>query len=161
MMYIKEDDQRRISLGDYTGEASIVLLVNPRNEVLLLLRDDIPTIIYPDYWTVPGGQKEENETSEKAAIREVHEETGYKIESLSLFAQTIDTHGRNELISVYEGKIDSNISELVLNEGADMQFFPLAEIESMKIILFVKEVLMKYSKIQLRRNQPTKALPCI
>lgn len=155
MLYIKKDDQERISLKDYNGEASIVILINPRNEILLHLRDDIPTIIYPDYWTVPGGQKEGDETPEEAAIREVFEETGFDIRSVSLFAQTIDTHGRNELISVYEGRIDKDISELVLNEGADMQFFPIAKIENMKIIPFVKEVLQKYIEVRSQRLSAT------
>lgn len=147
MIFINHDDEKRILANDYNGEASIVILTNHNNEVLLHLRDDIPIIIYPDYWTVPGGMKEDYETPEEAAKREVEEETGFTTDSLTLFAHTIDTNGRNELISVYQGKIDKKISELQLSEGADMQYFPFSKIGELKIIPFVKKVLEKYAEI--------------
>lgn len=146
MIYINDNDKERILAKDYTGEASIVILTNQNNELLLHLRDDIPEIIYPNYWTVPGGMRENNETAEEAATREVLEETGFRAGKLRLFAHTIDTDGRNELISVYEGKIDKDISELVLNEGADMQYFAFSKIAHLKIIPFVKKVLQKYAE---------------
>jgi len=146
MIYINDDDEKRITEKDYTGEASIVILTNQKNELLLQLRDNIPTIIHPDYWTVPGGMQEKNETARETAIREVEEEIGYKTTKLNLFAQTIDTKGRNELISVFEGKIDKDISELHLTEGADMKYFSFDEMNDLKVIPFVKKVLQKYKE---------------
>ncbi len=146
MIHIEEDDEVKIKNRLYAGEASIVILINPENKVLLHLRDDIPNIIYPGYWTVPGGMKEHGETPEEAAQREVKEEIGYDVSHLTLYATTIDSNGRNELVSVFYGKIDKNLMELQINEGTDLQFFSPDEIKTLKIIPFVKRTLISYLK---------------
>jgi len=50
-----------------------------KQQVLLLRRDDIPTIEYPDYWDFPGGGREGLETPEQCVLRELFEEFGLKI----------------------------------------------------------------------------------
>ena len=56
-----------------------VLIFNKKNELLMLLRTDI------NYWGVPGGSMELGESLEETARRETFEETGLKIEDLTLF----------------------------------------------------------------------------
>ena len=34
-----------------------IFLLNPNNKILLQLRDDKPTIVYPGYWSLLGGEK--------------------------------------------------------------------------------------------------------
>ena len=38
-----------------------MLFLNPRGEVLMLLRDDKPGILYPNMWDLPGGHLEKGE----------------------------------------------------------------------------------------------------
>ncbi len=142
MIYVEESDKQIIANQNYNGEASIVILVNNEGKTLLILRDDIPQIIYPGYWTVPGGMKEPEETPEETAYRETFEETGFIATGLKPFAQTIDTAGRNELVTAFTGTIDKAISELTLGEGAEIGFFSVEEIKKMKIIPFVKTLLL-------------------
>jgi len=55
-----------------------IIIENMESEVLLLLRDDKPTIAFPNHWTLVGGKVEDGETPEMAAHRELEEETGLK-----------------------------------------------------------------------------------
>jgi 8-oxo-dGTP diphosphatase len=55
-----------------------VILVNAVGQILMQLRDDIPTIADPGCWVVPGGVIDPGETPEEGARRELLEETGYR-----------------------------------------------------------------------------------
>ena len=46
------------------------------NQVLVSLRDDLPTIPYPNTWDLPGGGREGAETPFECVAREVWEELG-------------------------------------------------------------------------------------
>src|SRR5579871_2442796 len=61
-----------------------VLLLNARGELLMQLRDDIPTITDPGCWAVPGGGVDPGESYETAARREFLEETAYTLGTLEL-----------------------------------------------------------------------------
>ena len=55
--------------------ASNAILVH-NDKILLLLRDDIPTISDPNTWCLPGGVVDEGETIHEAVKRESFEEIG-------------------------------------------------------------------------------------
>lgn len=59
---------------DHFSGAKIALLNH--NYVLSILRDDIPTIPYPNTWDLPGGGRDEKETPFECVQREVFEELG-------------------------------------------------------------------------------------
>jgi 8-oxo-dGTP diphosphatase len=65
-----------------------ILFINDHMEVLLLLRDDIPTIPYPGMWDIPGGHVEPNETPSACIVREMKEEMGIDLTGHRLFART-------------------------------------------------------------------------
>lgn len=65
---LKED---RHSMPIKPGAKAII--VN-RGEILLVLRDDIPTIPHPGKWNTPGGGIENGETPKEGLVRELEEE---------------------------------------------------------------------------------------
>ena len=56
---------------DYTG-CKIALICDGR--ILTILRDDKPTIPWPNLWELPGGGREGDESPFECAAREVYEE---------------------------------------------------------------------------------------
>lgn len=57
-------------------------IVAYQGKMLLILRDDKPTIPFPNTWSAPGGGIEEGETSEQAMRRECWEEISLIPQSL-------------------------------------------------------------------------------
>ena len=53
-------------------------LVVHNGKIVLLLRDDIPSIPFPNTWDMIGGGKEENESFEETGLRETEEELGVR-----------------------------------------------------------------------------------
>lgn len=65
-------------------KASRLLVINPSQEVLLFrfVHKDGP-LAGQNYWATPGGGVEAGETFEVAAIRELREETGIKVDTVA------------------------------------------------------------------------------
>ena len=61
---------------DFSG-CKIALLHG--DTILTILRDDIPTIPYPNMWDLPGGGREGNETPFECVAREVYEELNIQL----------------------------------------------------------------------------------
>ena len=61
---------------EFTG-CKIVLICEGR--ILTILRDDKPTIPYPNMWDLPGGGREGNETPFECVTREVYEELSIQL----------------------------------------------------------------------------------
>ena len=56
---------------DFRG-AKLALFIG--DMLAVILRDDIPTIPWPNFWDLPGGGREEDETPLECALRETQEE---------------------------------------------------------------------------------------
>jgi 8-oxo-dGTP diphosphatase len=110
-----------------------IIVENIEGKVLLLLRDNKSTIVYPNHWTLIGGKVEDGETPEVAAHRELAEETGQKAE-LS-FWKRYDRQHTLFIVDqyIYLAKVDVSPGSLVLGEGQALQFFKAAEIQRLKI----------------------------
>jgi 8-oxo-dGTP pyrophosphatase MutT (NUDIX family) len=78
-----------------TPPGALLLLVRGDGAVLLQHRDDIPTIDDPGRWGIPGGAIEPGETAWQAAVREIREETGYRIASEALNLIVVRADDRN------------------------------------------------------------------
>jgi 8-oxo-dGTP diphosphatase len=55
------------------------ILLTYGDTLLLQLRDDKPSISYPNHWALPGSKREGKETAAENAIRELQEESGYQM----------------------------------------------------------------------------------
>ena len=54
------------------------------DKLLTILRDDFPTIPWPNMWELPGGGREDEETPFECVQREVFEELGLKLEEADI-----------------------------------------------------------------------------
>lgn len=66
---------------EFSG-CKIALLCDGR--LLTILRDDFPTIPWPNMWELPGGGREGEETPFECVQREVFEEFGLKLEEADI-----------------------------------------------------------------------------
>lgn len=55
-----------------------------QTSLISILRDNVSYIKFPNYWDLPGGGIEENETPRDALFREIDEELGLKIQPDSI-----------------------------------------------------------------------------
>lgn len=57
--------------------AKLALFLGP--DLLVIRRDDRPDIPWPNYWDLPGGGREGDETPQACALRETREEVGLQL----------------------------------------------------------------------------------
>ena len=127
------DGGHEIRVGAYA------VLVDDRDRILLALWNEGPA----PAWTVPGGGVEDGETPEQAAIREVWEETGYRVELTRLLGRDTFTFAADERLDgsgraldvvriVFEGRIVAG--ELAHEVGGTTDraaWIPIAEVPSL------------------------------
>ncbi|MDP9249052.1 MAG: NUDIX domain-containing protein [bacterium] len=132
--------------------ASVILIRKEDGAVLMQHRSDDPAISYPDFWAYPGGavEDEDGNNFEKAAKRELYEETGYTIAGggLYLLTETDFTRSdgrvlRNHIFwAIYDGK-----QEIVTGEGVEMKFLTKEDFKGEKIVPGEEE----FSRLALER----------
>lgn len=127
-------------------QIAAIILENDEGDILLYLRDDKPTIPFPDHWDLFGGHIEDGETPKEALIREVKEELGYDLMDYKFFKEYNCQEGDVDpnIKYVYSGKIDKPIEELTLDVGQKLQFFKPSEIPNVKFANILKRIVMDY-----------------
>ncbi|MEM7174569.1 MAG: NUDIX domain-containing protein [Chlamydiota bacterium] len=100
-----------------------VIFSPDRTEVLLIKRRDLPV------WALPGGGIEQGETPARAAVREVEEETGYRVTLTRKIAEYTPVCRLALVTHVYECAIAGGKPALT-DETCGIQFFPLASLPS-------------------------------
>ncbi|MFJ9607662.1 NUDIX domain-containing protein [Kitasatospora sp. NPDC101176] len=110
-----------------------VFITNSRHEVLLQLRDDRPDICWPAYWVVPGGHREPGETPYLTAVRELREETGLDVPGLLPFDPVPYEGATTGPYRFFHAVVDVDPADLVLGEGRELRFVPIAEARGMKV----------------------------
>ena len=105
-----------------------------RDAVLVFRRDNKDWIPFPNMLDLLGGNVEEDETPEEAAVREMAEELidlrtnqAYVLEQHSLLFRYIDA--RNCEQSIFVCNVDINLSDLQLLEGKELVWVSRQEIE--------------------------------
>ena len=120
-----------------------ILFLNSRKEILLVLRDDMRNIPYPNMWDIPGGYVEANETPEQCIVREIKEEMGLNINEHQLFSVTEFTD-RTEYTFWIEADLD--INKIHLTEGQCLRWFSHDDVRITKFAYGFNQVIDDFYK---------------
>jgi len=124
------------------GKVAVMVIENNERKVLLMLRDDIPTITYPNHWGFIGGHIEPGETPRKAVKREIMEELCFNIKKFLFFKLY---HFKDiESSYVFYTKGNYKLNDFQLQEGQKINFFSKEESKKIKIALEDKKILQDY-----------------
>ena len=123
-----ENQKNETASKDNKPAGAGILFLNSAFQVLLLLRDNKPTIPFPNCWDIPGGMLDPGETPEQCVVREMREEIGKSISDPQLFRVY---HQPKQTDYVFWQRAEIEISEVKLTEGQRLKWFSLEEIKSM------------------------------
>lgn len=126
-------------------EKVVNAILTNNGEVLLIKRGHFP---FRNTWALPGGHIEENETEEKAVIREVIEETGLNFEPkyFGSYEDNFEELGFFAYTSVFSGAHEGVVSLDGANEGEilDVRWFKLEELTDLKIGFQHRKIIEEY-----------------
>lgn len=97
---------------------SVACILFKDSKILLIKRRDIPV------WVLPGGGIDPGETPEKAACREMEEETGYRVQIVRKIAEYTPTNRLSKLTHFYEVQVLEGAPRIGA-ETQDIQFFEI------------------------------------
>ncbi len=148
---------------------AVCMVVNRDRQVLLMLRDDKPNIAYPAHFCLPGGAVEKGEYLASAAVREVGEEFGPRLEALITPAlQHFTTRANPDngaLDSVFIAHVDVGADDVEFgDEGQGFGFYSFEDIQALKVVPYVKTLLdavLGYNVPQMVKASPLGAITAI
>ncbi|MBP0019352.1 MAG: NUDIX domain-containing protein [Cyanobacteria bacterium SBLK] len=118
-----------------------IILLNHEEKVLLVLRDDKPSIPCPNTWALLGGYIEENELPAEAIRRELQEEIDLDLEKVQFFKE-YSWEQCDEYIFWY--KIDLDLTKIHLKEGQRLAYFSRTELKDLDFASHYGEILMEF-----------------
>ena len=120
-----------------------IIFVNDQNQVLLFLRDDKPTIPYPNTWDVPGGHVDAGEKPEACIVREMKEEMDLTLEEFERFS-VMEFTDRVEYTFWKRANLD--IEKIYLREGQRLRWFTELEAKNTKLAYGFNEIIGDFFK---------------
>jgi 8-oxo-dGTP diphosphatase len=118
-----------------------IILLNSKDQIFLILRDDVPTIPYPNTWDLPGGHLEEGETPEQAIRREMKEELELDLGEFILFKEY---HHEAFDEYVFLKRIDLDPATIPLHEGQRIAYFSQDEVFQLPLAYSYRSVLKDF-----------------
>lgn len=119
-----------------------LLIEDHEGKILLQLRDDQPTIPYPNCWGTFGGQVELNETPDEAIRREIKEELEYEVSHPEYFG-TFPFDGYD----IYMFRtVDPSVTldNIKVREGQRGAFFTLDEVRDIPCAFNCLDIVVAY-----------------
>ena len=120
----------------------VVVFTKDKKEILLVKRGNNP---FRGMWALPGGKMELSETLERAAKRELKEETGIKdvsLRQLGIF-DALKRDSRGRVISVaYLGFVSSNVKIKAGSDAKEVKWFSLGRLPK---LAFDHKKILKYA----------------
>jgi 8-oxo-dGTP diphosphatase len=120
-----------------------IIFVNDQRKVLLLLRDDKPTIPYPNMWDVPGGHVDDGETPEQCIVREMKEEMDLTLEEFQRLS-VMEFTDRVEY--TFWKRVNLDIEKIDLREGQRLRWFTELEARNSKLAYGFNEIIDDFFK---------------
>ena len=117
------------------------------HKILLLLRDDIPTISDPNHWSTMGGYVEEGETDEEGVRREVREESGIELEEIYYIGSRVKASG--QMGSYYFAHLNPHqLTQITLgDEGQELRFFEFDELANLELAGTFRKFYSEYPEV--------------
>jgi 8-oxo-dGTP diphosphatase len=113
------------------------LLVNARGQLLLQLRDDKPSLRFPNHWTTFGGAVDAGEHPDDAMRRELREEIALtpQMHLWKMILQAVTYRGEPCILEnyVYVGALDCDPQTLTVHEGRRAAYFSAADLDQIPI----------------------------
>ena len=122
-------------------QGASIIFFNSLHQVLLVLRDNIPSIASPGVWDLPGGHIEADESAEECIVREMLEEMEINVEGCSLF-RIYEFSDRREYIFMQQANFEPH--NIVLHEGQMIRWFSKEEAAGTELACGFNEVLADY-----------------
>lgn len=105
-----------------------VALVDPSGRILMQERDEHP-VLDPERWGFPGGHVEPGEDFHEAALRELEEETGVRLDAVEEVGRFLVHHVRTrghrdsvDEVRLYAAGVDLTDADITCHEGRRMVF---------------------------------------
>ncbi|MFH9355693.1 NUDIX domain-containing protein [Kitasatospora sp. NPDC017646] len=134
-------------------EGVLVLVTDPAGRLLMHLRDTGPGP-WPGYWTPPGGWREDDESAQESAVREVREEAGIEITVLRTLPDPHPDLGL-PLTRVLHAAWNGSDSDLQLgDEGQALRMVPLADVLDLHVPPYLQHYLPLLTSSQLEGVRP-------
>jgi len=142
--FLTSDDERLAAVDPDRSRGSLGIVINRSDAVLLNLRDDKPSIVHPNQWSVLGGLCDPGEDEAAAIVRELAEEVSLRVTELFPFRRLVDIEGRGHLLTAFIVRTRAELSDLVLCEGQALGYFSWAEAARLKLVPFARRLLAAY-----------------
>jgi 8-oxo-dGTP diphosphatase len=127
--------------------AAGIILINSKKQILLILRDDIPSIPFPNHWDIPGGHVLAGESPEACVRREMIEEMELELGEIQVFKE----YDRDDLHEfIYWKQIDLEPSRIKLHEGQKVRYFSEEEISAMRLAFWYNAVIKEFYRLVVR-----------
>ncbi len=118
-----------------------ILFENSEGNILFLLRDDKPTIPYPNQWDILGGVVEEGETPEEAIVREMREELELDLKDFELFKVF---NWPEKIETIFHKKLNLDVDKINLHEGQKIKYFSQEELLSMDLAFHDNQIINEF-----------------
>ena len=130
-------------------EESVVIFLLRDKKFLLQLRDNKPSITFPNFWGLLGGHKEIGESPLEAIKRELSEEIDSPVKAITFIGTaktviTLTTKSWTEKIFFFKGSIDAPLDNIQLFEGQKLGYFTFEEVMALDMPDILKKILLKH-----------------